>query len=69
MMSVDPMPARDALDDEIEAVLAANPEIGARLERYAAERKAGTLNTIPDSVVRARMDQLDKARRQAKRPG
>ena len=67
MVAMDAMPARDRLDEEIEAVLAAKPELGARLERQAAEHKAGTLKTIPDDVVRARMDKLEKARRQANR--
>lgn len=68
MVMMDAMPARDRLDEEIEAVLNANPELPARLERHAAEHKAGTLKTIPDAVVRAQMDELEKARRQAKQP-
>ena len=63
---MDAMPARDRLDEEIEALLAI-PEIGDSVERQIRELRAGTLKTIPDAIVRARMDGLERARQQAQR--
>ena len=47
------MPEHDWVVDEAEALLAADPELRASIERQLAEHRAGTLKTTPDEVVRA----------------
>ena len=67
MVTMSQMSDHDWVTEEGEAVLAADPELRARLERQLAEDAAGTLTTIPDSVVRARMAELRAAQRSKSR--
>ena len=47
------MPDHDWVVEEAEALLAADPELRASIERQLAEHRAGTLKTTPDEQVRA----------------
>ena len=61
------MPERDWVTEEGEALLAADPELRASIQRQMAELRAGTLHTTPDAVVRERMAKLRAAQRQSRK--
>ncbi len=59
---------RDLIAEEGEAFLAKDPELREGIERQLAESAAGTLTTVADSVVAARMAERRAVRKQSRVP-
>ena len=59
---------RDWVTEEAEALLAADPEFRASIERQLAESAAGTLRTVDTAAVRRMLDERAPRRPRGARP-
>ena len=65
MGAMQEMPDHDLMLEEGEALLAADPELRARIDRTLAASKAGTLKTVDTAAVRRMLEERDPRKRRA----